>query len=220
MDEIFSEIGKEFGFENVQAEFVAFKEFKVKWQRSYKWADFRVSDYLEDAPDDVIRGLCRSLFSKIVGSDEEPYPETMCQWVTSDDFVKYKQPTYVKRCRNMIRSSEGKHKDLRDSYERLMKDGLAEECPGLYLTWTKETESRKTGNCSVLMKVVSIIKALDDEEVPDYVLDYCLYRELAHIMIGFDPTGNYHAASYPDMVNKYRRKEDAENWMSRNGFYV
>ena len=34
------------GFEEITAEFAAFRDFKLKWTRSYKWICFEVSDYL------------------------------------------------------------------------------------------------------------------------------------------------------------------------------
>ncbi|MFA6803718.1 MAG: hypothetical protein WCR24_04400, partial [Candidatus Methanomethylophilaceae archaeon] len=63
LKESFRLVGKQYGYDNVDAEFVAFKEFKVKWQRSCGWADFQVSDYLVDAPREVIEGLARTLMS-------------------------------------------------------------------------------------------------------------------------------------------------------------
>ena len=111
----FRDIGKEYGFDKVDAEFVAFKEFKVRWQRSYKWADFKVSDYLADAPPEVIDGLCNSLFSKIMG-EEEGYSQEMCDWITAPEFSENKQPLYLKRSRNLTRSSKGEFRDLDEAY--------------------------------------------------------------------------------------------------------
>ncbi len=51
---IFSVAGTRNGYDEVQAEFSPFRDFKVKWTRSYKWIAFEVSDYLSDAPENVI----------------------------------------------------------------------------------------------------------------------------------------------------------------------
>lgn len=51
---IFSAVGARHGYEDVGAEFAAFEDFKVRWQRSYHWIRFSVSDYLDRAPDDAL----------------------------------------------------------------------------------------------------------------------------------------------------------------------
>ncbi len=45
---IFAAIGAKHGYDSIKAEFAAFNDFKVKWTRSFKWAEFEVSDYLMD----------------------------------------------------------------------------------------------------------------------------------------------------------------------------
>lgn len=217
---LFQEVGREFEFDKVEAEFVAFKEFKVRWQRSYKWADFKVSDYLADAPKEVVKGLATSLFSKITGDEHEGYSEEMCDWITAPEFSKNKQPVYLKRSRNLTRSSKGEVKDLDAAYQRLVDAGLVEVDPLAYLTWTKESNVRKIGHCSVLMKVVSISSVLDTNTIPDFVLDYCLYHELCHLMIGFDPTAKKHGEEFAVLERKYPQKDEAEDWLKRLCMYL
>ncbi|MCL1810974.1 MAG: DUF45 domain-containing protein [Methanomassiliicoccaceae archaeon] len=215
----FKEIGREYGFDKVEAEFVAFKEFKVRWQRSYKWADFKVSDYLADAPPEVIEGLCNSLFSKITG-DDEGYSDEMCRWITAPEFSEYKQPVYLKRSRNLTRSSRGETKDLGSAYDRLIEMGLVERDPMVHISWTKESSVRKIGHCSVLMKVITISSVLDTDMVPDFVLDYCLYHELCHLMIGFDPSAKVHGKEFLKLETKYPKRDEAEEWLKRLCLYL
>jgi len=215
----FREIGKEFGYDRVEAEFFPFIEFKVKWQRSYKWAEFQVSDYLADAPPEVIEGLCISLFSKIKGEDEG-YSEDMCKWITAPEFSEYKQPVFIRRKRNITKTPKGEAKDLEASYDRLVELGLVEKDPTIHLSWTKEPNVRKIGNCSVLMKVITISSVLDTDMIPDFVLDYCLYHELCHIMIGFDPTASVHGEQFSKLEDKYPKKDEAQEWLKRLCLYL
>ena len=215
----FKEIGKVYGYENVEAEFAPFKEFKVKWQRSYKWADFKVSDYLADAPPEVIEGLCDSLFSKITGEDKD-YSEDMCKWITAPEFSEYKQPVFVKRARNITRTPKGECKDLDAAYDRLVELGLVEKDPAIHLTWTIEPNVRMVGHCSVLMKVITISSVLDTDMIPDFVLDYVLYHELCHILIGFDPTARSHGEHFSKLEDKYPKKDEAREWLKRLCLYL
>ena len=57
IESVFQETGKHFGYRDVTVEVAEFKDFKVQWKRSYDWIVFRISDYIEDAPEAVIEDL-------------------------------------------------------------------------------------------------------------------------------------------------------------------
>ncbi|UAL08382.1 MAG: hypothetical protein KRP56_03825 [Candidatus Methanogranum gryphiswaldense] len=219
MNEIFGRIGNDFGYDRTTAEFMAFKDFKVRWQRSYKWTEFKVSDYLNDAPDEVIEDLVRTLFSKLGGTYDQGYSKEMCDWVTRPEFSQIKRPIYLKRSRNILRNAKGDFRDLQDSMDRLSDIGLTENTDDVYISWSKEPVARKIRNSSVLMKVISISKHLDSEMVPDYVIDYCLYHELCHVIVGFDPTSEKHTSRYEELNSKFEKKEEAEKWIEKMCFY-
>ena len=120
----FSTIGKEHGYDNVSADYSAFREFKVKWRRSCGWAEFEVSDYMNDAPQSVLNGVAETIFSRISRQSRREYPKEMLEWLASDEFVKRKQPIYLARSRNLTRTAAGEHLDLGESYQRLIDMGL------------------------------------------------------------------------------------------------
>lgn len=220
LKESFRLVGNEYGYENVNAEFVAFKEFKVKWQRSYKWADFQVSDYLMDAPKEVIEGLARTLMAKIAGSEKRPYSEEMCQWVTADEFAKFKQPIYIRRSRDLARTHEGKTRDLKKSFQRLKVLGLVKDDPQTVITWTKEPNIRRVGYCSVLMKVLAISSVFDNEEIPEFVLDYVLYHEYVHMTQGLIFFGKEHDEDFIELERLHPRSKEAEDWLNKLCLYL
>ena len=217
LNEIFQKEGKENDYETVGAEFMAFKEFKVRWQRSYRWAEFKVSDYFQDAPAEVVESLARTLFSRIAGKDDIPYTAEMCQWITSDRFVEEKQPIFLKRSRNITRNPTGKHKDLDASYDRLIGMGLVKKDPRIFINWMKNSENRKVGNVSVLMKVISMNPALDDPQCSDQLLDYCLFHELNHIEAGFDAEGKGKTLEIISRDTAYPDSADLEKWITKLG---
>ncbi|MGI6471506.1 MAG: hypothetical protein ACOX1N_00270 [Candidatus Methanomethylophilaceae archaeon] len=215
LQEIFRNIGKKYKYDAVAAEFTAYKDFKVRWQRSYKWADFKVSDYLSDAPGRVIEGLAETLFTRICIRDETSFSEEMCDWVTAPEFARTKQPIYLRRSRNITRSPEGEHRNLTDSYNRLIDAGLVEKDPDMFLSWTREPSIRKVGHCSVLMKVVSLSSALDNPEIPDFVTDYVMYHELCHTIMGFNPTTERNQKEFAELEALYPRQNEAEAWLRK-----
>lgn len=219
LKESFKAIGKEYGYENVDAEFASFKELKIKWQRAKGRADFKISDYLIDADKEVLDEIARTLFSRISGSDAR-YPETMSRWMTSSDFIEKKQPIYLKRSRNITRSTKGNKRDLVDSYDRLIKMGLIKEDPDVHMTWTKGPNIRRVGYCSVLMKVIAISSVFDSDMIPEFVLDYVLYHEFIHIMAGFNPFGRKHGPEFTREEKKFPRRAEAEEWLKKLCLYL
>ncbi len=61
LTEIFSDVGCRYGYDDVRAEFSGVKDYKVRWQRSSRWAIFTVSDYMDRAPDQALYELAESL---------------------------------------------------------------------------------------------------------------------------------------------------------------
>lgn len=220
LSNIFSGAGKQYGLEEVTARFVAFRDLKIRWQRSYKMADFMVSDYLNDAPEEVLWDFADTIIAKAFTDDRGDYARSVVEWITSERFRERKQPVYLGRSRNLTRSPVGTHKNLTESYGRLVDSGLAEEDPGLCLSWTKNSASRKMGHCSVIMGVIAISGALDDVRVPDDVLDYCVYHELCHLKIGFDPSGGEHDRRFPAMEALYPKKAEAAEWLRHMDMFV
>ncbi|MCL2608131.1 MAG: hypothetical protein FWD92_06235 [Methanomassiliicoccaceae archaeon] len=210
----FSTAGKECGYDSVTAEFTETKEFKVKWRRSCGWAEFKVSDYLKDAPESVLLGLAKLIFSRISGMKIK-YPKEMQDWITSETFVKKAQPLYMARSRNMTRTTAGEHKDLNESYQRLIDSGLVERDESLKITWTKRPNTRRIGFCSVLCKVICITSAIDNPDVPDFVVDYILYHELCHLKKRFDPFGESHDIAFRLLEDKFEKKADAEKILAK-----
>jgi len=215
----FKRIGKEYGYDSVEAEFAAFKEFKVRWQRSYRWAEFKVSDYLMDAPAEVVDDLAATLFSKITCSGRKNGSTAMRDWVTNPAFAKYKQPVYLRRSRNLKRTHVGENHDLRESHARLVGAGLLTDDPQLHLSWAKESLSKKSAFCSVLMKVVGISPVFDDADVPEFVVDYLVYTQCVRVAAAKETFGDYDGHDFRPLEKRYPRWEEAEGWLDRLCMY-
>lgn len=101
---IFQHVGAEYGYKTVNAEYLAVKDFKVRWQRSYDWIDFRASDYLEDAPEEVLEGLARNLFDRIAGKGTE-FSTALKEWVTRPEFCQQKQKIFLERSKYVLNTA-------------------------------------------------------------------------------------------------------------------
>ena len=216
----FADVGRRYGYDSVTAEFEEFKEFKIKWRRSCGWAEFEVSDYLTDAPREVLEGMAETIFSRIACRQRKEYPPEMLNWMTSDSFVRNKQPLYLERSRNVTKLAAGEHLDLNDSYKRLIDMGLVEYDDDIRITWTKQPNIKRVGYCSVLMKVIIISSLFDSPAFPEFVTDYVLYHELIHMSRGFDPFGQKHSIDFRAQEQLFPMHEEAEECLKRLRLHV
>lgn len=178
VNEAFKKVGNEFGIQT-SAKFEEYRDFRIRWQRSNTWAAFQVTDYLSEAPQEVLENLARAIFEKIQGQDTT-YPKTVVEWLTAPEFVDRLQLTFIKRD-DRISLEEGKHKNLAESLERLKQQGLVRDDEKLKIFWSNKVPSRQGAWSSVLMKVITVNRYLDDDQVPDEVLDAVLLKEIASV---------------------------------------
>lgn len=214
---IMEEVGMEHGFDTVEAEFTAFRDFKLKWSRSTKWIEFQVSNYLEDAPEDVIRGLAKTVFAKIRGQDSD-YPEEVNNWLTSPDFAENHRPAYLKRFIGISEGTKGNHIDLAECYDRLIESGLLKRDENLCIRWSRQN-NKTSGRCSVLMKVVAINDILDREDMYEDAIDYALYSEICKVNQGYGESRK----SVEDVkkeISRFKNQSDAEFRLATFGVRV
>ena len=206
------------GYEDITAEFSAFRDFKLKWTRSYKWISFEVSDYLRNAPEHVMESLAETVFAKIRGEDETSYSEEVCDYLNSQEFLDENQKQYLRRFRGISDSPKGESVDLLDCYRRLAEKGLVEHDPRLVIRWSgSEDRSRKVGRASVLMRTIVMNPALDSEDVSEDALDFALYSQICHVSLGFGPTRENSAERYETMLALYPERVQSETELKRLG---
>ena len=216
LSDIFSDVGSRYGFMDVGAEFSAFTDFKVRWQRSSGWIRFQISDYLDRAPDDVLENLADVIFSKMRGDDRD-YDEVFLKYVTEKKVVRDNRSDFLKRSRNLNDTCIGKYHDLNDCVDRLRGLGLIPYDLECELRWD-DAGSGKASGCSVLQRVVWVSSVLDQKGVPENVLDYAVYAMLCHLIVGFP--GRRSEDEYIRLLSYYPARAEAEDWMARNDLYI
>ena len=220
ISEIYSEVGKRYGYETVTAEFAEFEELKLKWVRHGGWARFFVSDYLGEAPKEVAESIAETLMRKIFSAEGSDYSAEVCDWLTSDDFVDRNQKIYISRKDGMAPPDEGKHKDLRASYARLVSSGYLSEDGRVFLGWDHGYGEPGPGRSSVLMKVVGVSPKLDSDEISDEALDYALYSLLLHVFVGFVPCRRRENREFEEKLSQYPRRDELSEELARIGVTV
>ena len=154
----------------INAEWSEFPELKVKWARSYDFIHFYVTDYLEDAPENIIKGLMTTIMAKINGDMDATYNEATIEYLTSNDFVQAKRPVYVGRMKEFSQSRR-----LTWALKRLQNKGLVQGqnvCLGF-------GESEKDSQSSVLFKTAIINNKL--AKADNDILDFVVYKAVKYM---------------------------------------
>ena len=190
------------------------KEFQASWKRSGDCIDMVMTDYLIDAPDDVITDFSRTVIGTIE-KRKPAYGKTYLDWVRSDDYINKKRKLYLKRSRNLTGSPEGNERSIIESLDRLLDSGLLDPSgiDNSFFSWTNIPNVRKVGFCSPMMRVVGISCVLDDVEVPEFVLDYVVYHESLHLAQGYVPGQRPHSKKFRTDEKKYPKYDEAESFL-------
>ncbi len=212
---IFQSVGSDFGFKRIGAEFRPFKEFKTTWERCGEHANFKVTDYLRSANENVLRDFAETIFTRIERRRKEEYTERMKTWLRSNEFLSRNRPLYLGRSRNLRLSPEGRAFDLRELAESLRSQGLIEDSQDAYLTWTDRPNRSRMGYCSLLMRVIAVSSALDDPQIPESVARYVLYHELLHLELGVDTLRGQHDPAFRRAERLYPKWRESEAWLKR-----
>ena len=184
----------------VDASFIRRKEFRFAWGTRDGHPVIQVSDYLRDAPDQVLTDFGEMLVRRS-RKQKTVMPASFCEYVATDGFVISRRPVYIDRSRNLLRTDIGDHAFIPDSIQRLLDAGLLtpEDIRNSWFSWTRRDNLRRLGFCSTLFRVVGISSALDSPEVPDAVRD------------GYRPGGRTHDAEFRRWERSYPGWKECEN---------
>ena len=183
MLEIAKETGSKFGYKEVTLEVVAYKDFKMRWTRSYQWINFSVSDYLIGMSQEALTDLFTGMYTNIIGSGMSSFGDSFNTEVTSEKFINRCRPTYIKRTRG--------------------KKEIFEEFEGITVYWLdSESISKRVSFFSTLFKTVFLNAKLKD--APEDVIESIIKDTYNSIQEGLQKFGQKVSSAYltPEEVEK------------------
>jgi hypothetical protein len=138
-----------------------------------------LSDYFDELPDELLRVLAENTLAKMGGKMSSVYTPELKAYLERDLFSDITQSRYMVRQRRTIRSANGRHQDLRDSYNRVVGAGLVRPPPSVRLAWSAERLRGCWGYYISYARVLVINAALDTAGQTD-ALDSVMFHELLH----------------------------------------
>ena len=206
--EMFAAVGREYGYEDVEVDFVPYRYMKARWQRTSSWISFSVSDYLRDAPTLVLEDFARALFGKIAG-EKADWSDRFRVYICDGGFVEKNRPVFLKRFKGVKSAGEHRCRSLEDSIDRLMAEGLISDVDEIEFRYASGMHA--ASHVSAVMRTVIISDRLDSEDVPEYVLDAQVYKGICQVMAGFDACKEARQEC-ERRINRYSRMEEGEKW--------
>lgn len=166
--EVFRNIGKAYGYKQVNADFSSQPQFSVKWERSCDYINLHVSDYLQDAPVEVWEDLATTIFRQLTSTVGISYEGALPRFVTAPEFSQKNRATFIER-KGYEYDPTGR---FNAKVKHLVSIGLLPEDHNIEVVLDLD-DSYSTTQTSVLFRTIAINYVLDD--VSDETLDAIIY---------------------------------------------
>ena len=207
------------GWDPARVSFAQYRELKHTWNSRNGDIEFKISDYLVGAPEDVQRSLAWYLLSRAHGreclnSEEKPYLE----YVRSNELWSEKRETYLSRAKNLSIVPRGDVRDLESVFEYVNSCYFSGRLEDPELAWVDESPLSRFGFYFGPLNLLAANKILDSERVPRYVLEFVMYHELLHhVDAGNGRTRRrvHHTTEFRKQEKAFSHYEDAERWLRK-----
>ena len=177
VEEIFTSVAKEYGFEDVHINVCQFKAFKLKYTTDRKWVILDVSDYLIGMKSESIEDLARYI-SATIQKKEYEMKGFFANEVMSKEFLKKNQMKFLKRDKSL--TSEGRDR-IDKALEVLKSKGHIEDDDDRVITF-RATDSFNPVMFSSVFKTIGLANSMLD--VDDDVLEYAIWSGIKSIEVG------------------------------------
>ena len=177
VEEIFTNVAKEYGFEDVQINVCQFKAFKMRYTTDRKWVILDIPDYLIGMKSESIEDFARYI-SATLQKKEYLWKGFFAAEVLSKDFLRKNQAKFLKRDRSL--TSEGRDR-IDKALEVLKSKGHIEDDDDRVITF-RETDSFNPVMFSSVFKTIALANSMLD--VDDDVLEYAIWSGIKSIEVG------------------------------------
>lgn len=217
--ETFLAISKRLWKGDVSVSFFPYVELKHTWSVERDRIEFRLSDYLVDAPEDVIESLAWYLVSRAVRTRcDNAKKSRYLDYVRSKEFWDQKKSVYLQRAKGLSKGPRGSVRDIGTVFDYVNGCYFSGTVARPTLVWTMESPRRRLGYYFEPLNLLAINSVMDSEEVPRYVLEFVVYHELLHhIDADSHRKGKrvHHTKRFREQERRFKHFDEAEKWLRR-----
>lgn len=188
---------------------------RVRSRRVY----VRLSDIFDAAPPEVIRALAFLLVARLLSRKAPSAHEKIYRsYAFSPQVLRASDIARQKRGRKVISTAHGKVYDLEELFARLNRRYFDDQLEKPVLTWSKRRAKRILGHHDSVHDTITISKALDSRDVPEWFVEYILYHEMLHIKHPakiINGRRYYHTPAFRSEEQRFPRYQASQDWLDR-----
>ncbi len=177
----------------------------------------KVSDLLCEAPLPVLQAVARLLWSRLLkqkssADDQRLYQQFVEQGEVQETVAQSRRQREAKPPDDSV----GEFYDLRQFFARLNRRYFNNTLPRPSLGWSRRPTKRLLGHYDYVHQSIVISCALDDANVPPYVIEFLLYHEMLHLKHPprtVNGRQHYHTAAFRAEEQCFARYDEAMNWL-------
>jgi len=200
--------------QNVQVFYLPLDGSLWRFARNSAGVTIAISDlFLLDESGDVPRRLARFLSGRRRRSAQDR--QTLKQWLGTERVLEYAR-TLERHTTYSSRNSRGKTYDLAALYAAINQEYFSGSLCPPELCWSRRQAHCRTGYYDSMKNCITLSRALDAPEVPEYVIRFVLYHEMLHqearlALMG--RTRRAHDAAFRKAERKFTHYAEAEAYL-------
>ncbi len=171
-----------------------------------------------EAPATVMENM---LFSVLLPKKRQiPHRLAVRRYTETKAFAKLAQQVTGSSSETKNEHSRGRYYDLVDVFEHVNRQYFNDQMDPPRLVWGQRLARRKLGHYQPATDTVQVNKALDDPNVPKYVVDFIIYHELLHKQLGIKVSGGRsysHTPAFKKAEQRFRKFEEAQEFLKSLG---
>lgn len=219
LESAFKDAAARIGAGPVRAEFFPYSELKHTWTRAGRRANFKISDYLENAPDEVLGSLGIYLVSRAFGKDcGRDLRMAYIAYASSSEMWEAARDRYLGRAKNLSFEVKGRSRNLRTVFDYVNSYYFCRKAPEPTLAWVSESPRRRLGYYFEPLRILATNRSLDSDTVPRYVLEFVVYHELLHHLRAGDGQALrrvHHTKEFRAQERGFLHFDEAEGWLRK-----
>jgi hypothetical protein len=177
----------------------------------------RVSDLLREAPPPVLQAVARLLWSRLLKQKSSPTDQKLYQqFAAQDDVQAAVEQSRRQRETQPPANPLGQVYDLRRLFTRLNHRYFNDALPRPSLGWSQRPTKRLLGHHDYAHQSIVISCALDDTDVPPFVIEFLLYHEMLHLKRPprvINGRNHYHTADFRAEEERFAHYDEAMDWL-------
>jgi hypothetical protein len=219
LQDCFDRAASELGVDGAVARYGRFSELKHVWRENGSRTEFIVSDYMVDAPEDIMQCLAKYLVSRfLLGTVDRESEKRYLSYVRSEGFWNRNRDVYLTRSKNLVLEPRGIHHDLRTVFSYVNSNYFNSTLEAPLLAWTCESPRSRVGYYISALNLLAVNRALDRLDVPRFVLEFVMFHELLHHVdssTGAPSRRTRHTREFRRQERSFSSFREAEEWLSR-----